>query len=74
LTAPLHKTLDAELLSPPSAKNISTRPVELTTDQIRRAYEQAGGNLSAAARRLGVHRATLYRRLKKLGLARNALD
>lgn len=33
-----------------------------------RALEAAGGNLSAAARRLGVSRSTLYRLLERHGL------
>ncbi|KPH66306.1 MULTISPECIES: GAF domain-containing protein [Novosphingobium] len=37
---------------------------------LRRALAQAGGNASAAARILGVGRATLYRRMAKAGLSR----
>ena len=51
-----------------------TRSAELDAEEIRRAYADAGGNLSAAARLLGVHRATLYRHLEKLGLQRDDLD
>ena len=36
-----------------------------------RALTRAGGNVSEAARALGVGRATLYRRLKRLGLDQN---
>jgi len=54
-----------------------TRPagtkVELSEAEIRRAYRAADGNLSAAARALGVHRATLYRHLKRLDLDRDDL-
>lgn len=35
---------------------------------LRRALARAGGNASAAARALGIGRATLYRRMKRLGL------
>lgn len=35
---------------------------------LRRALARAGGNASAAARELGIGRATLYRRMKRLGL------
>ena len=35
---------------------------------VRDAMEQAGGNISAAAKRLGVSRPTLYAKLKKYGL------
>lgn len=47
--------------------------VELTEPMIRQAYHEADGNLSAAARILGVHRATLYRHLKNLNLERHEL-
>ncbi len=56
---------------PPLQKN--TRPADLDADEIRAAWLAAGGNLTAAARLLGVHRATLYRYLKKLGLSRQDL-
>jgi len=35
---------------------------------LRRALARSGGNASAAARSLGIGRATLYRRMKRLGL------
>ncbi len=38
--------------------------------EIRRALARSGGNASAAARGLGVSRATLYRRMARLGLRR----
>lgn len=52
----------------------STRAVHLTEAEIRRAYRDAHGNLADAARRLGVHRATLYRYMQKLGLLRASLE
>jgi DNA-binding NtrC family response regulator len=52
----------------------STRPANLDPAHIRRAWRSAGGNLTTAARLLGVHRATLYRYLEKLGLSRAQLD
>ena len=52
----------------------SKQKADLSEDSIRRAYEQADGNLSAAARLLGVHRATLYRHLQRLKIDRNDLD
>jgi DNA-binding NtrC family response regulator len=51
----------------------STRPANLDPAAIRRAWRNAGGNLTAAARLLGVHRATLYRSLERLCLRRENL-
>jgi len=39
-------------------------------EQIRRALEEAGGNVSAAARALGLERTALHKRLRALGLGR----
>lgn len=49
-------------------------PVELTEDAIRDVYTRARGNLTRAAAMLGVHKATLYRHLKRLGLSRESLE
>ncbi|HEY9079504.1 sigma-54 interaction domain-containing protein [Magnetovibrio sp.] len=38
-------------------------------DQIRQALQAAGGNKSAAAKALGIDRTTLWRRMRKFGLA-----
>lgn len=43
----------------------------LADDAIRAALAAHAGNVSAAARALGVHRSTLYRRAAALGLARS---
>lgn len=43
----------------------STRPRNLSAAAIRSACAQTGGNIAAAARLLGVHRATLYRYIDK---------
>jgi len=51
----------------------TTAPADLDEDEIRAACHSAGGNLTAAARLLGVHRATLYRYMKKLNLDREKL-
>ena len=48
-------------------------PPELTELAMREAFLATRGNLSAAARRLGVHKATLYRHMKRLGLSRDDL-
>ncbi len=43
-------------------------PVENEEAMVRDAMERAGGNISAAAKLLGVSRPTLYAKLKKYGL------
>ncbi len=48
-------------------------PPEITPETLRDAFRASRGNLSAAARRLGVHKATLYRHMKRLGLSRDDL-
>src|SRR5919199_1755926 len=48
-------------------------PQALTPERLVQAYRRAGGNLTRAARLLGVHRATLYRRMQALGLTRDDL-
>ena len=48
--------------------------IELSEDMIRQAYQNANQNLSATARYLGVHRATLYRHLQRLHLTRKDLS
>ena len=40
----------------------------VSTAELKRAILRANGNMSEAARALGVGRATLYRRLKRLGM------
>ncbi len=36
---------------------------------IRQMIDRAGGNMSSAAKRLGLHRSNLYRKMKQLGMA-----
>jgi DNA-binding NtrC family response regulator len=43
-------------------------PPDDEKSRVLRAIQEAGGNRSEAARRLGISRATLYRRLAELGL------
>jgi transcriptional regulator with GAF, ATPase, and Fis domain len=57
---------------------IDVTPHELaqpvTPECLAWAYQQAGGNITRAARLLGVHKATFYRHMKALGLTREALE
>jgi transcriptional regulator with GAF, ATPase, and Fis domain len=52
----------------------SPLPVALSEEVIRRRFEDNKGNLTQTARDLGVHKATLYRHLKRLGLDRESLE
>ncbi|MDE0205502.1 MAG: sigma-54 dependent transcriptional regulator [Candidatus Tectomicrobia bacterium] len=45
----------------------------LTLENMTRAYRQAGGNITQAAKLLGVHKVTLYRHMKALGVTRSDL-
>ncbi len=55
-----------------TALSSSTRtPASNPEDEKQRiaaALNRAGGNASEAARHLGIHRSTLYRRMKRLGM------
>ena len=49
-------------------KDAPVIPSETEESQVREAMERTGGNISAAAKLLGVSRPTLYAKLKKYGL------
>jgi PAS domain S-box-containing protein len=49
--------------------DVAGDPVEVDRQRIRAALEAARGNRAAAARNLGMSRATFYRRLTELGIA-----
>jgi DNA-binding NtrC family response regulator len=55
------------------ADRIGPGRTELTEDGIRAAVQRTRGNLTAAARLLGVHKTTLYRAMNRLGLTRDDL-
>jgi transcriptional regulator of acetoin/glycerol metabolism len=65
---------DTHRLQPALAALPQYGPKQLSRERIVRAYQRAAGNLTQAARSLGVHKATLYRRLKALGLSREELE
>lgn len=56
-----------------SVYSVPGKKIDLSEAAIRAAFQQSAGNLSAAARYLGVHRATLYRHLQSLNLTRQDL-
>jgi sigma-54 specific flagellar transcriptional regulator A len=64
----------AEGVLPPRHTRVQRGSGQLTRERIVQAYHRTAGNLSQAARYLGVHKATLYRRMKALGLTRNDLE
>ncbi|HBO44899.1 MAG TPA: sigma-54-dependent Fis family transcriptional regulator, partial [Planctomycetaceae bacterium] len=49
-------------------KSLSQATGEFQVEFIRRAIERAGGNVSRAASRLGLHRSNLYRKMRQLGM------
>ncbi|GAB6933166.1 sigma-54-dependent Fis family transcriptional regulator [Calditerricola satsumensis] len=64
----------------PTARPLTPSPSGAHSDRVAREREhllavlsETGGNLSEAARRLGIARTTLYRKLKKLGLEKQAV-
>ena len=62
--------VDAEVRGADAAE---AEPVEITEALLREAFVAARGNLTGAARRLGVHKATIYRHMKRLGVERDDL-
>jgi transcriptional regulator with GAF, ATPase, and Fis domain len=49
-------------------------PREITREHLAWAYRQARGNITQAAKLLGMHKASFYRRLKALAITRGELD
>jgi transcriptional regulator of acetoin/glycerol metabolism len=46
-------------------------PADISKDQVLTALAAAGGNVSAAARALGLHRTQLYRLMDRFGIGRD---
>jgi two-component system nitrogen regulation response regulator NtrX len=67
-SVPLEIRIPAESL--PSSSLEETRALA-ERSRIRQALEEAGGNVSAAARLLGVERTRLHKRIRALGLAKD---
>jgi len=74
LAAPDDGVVQVEVLPSSKVFGKSTHPRELDEETVRKAYRAANGNISEVARQLGVHRATIYRYLRKLDLNRKDLD
>jgi two-component system nitrogen regulation response regulator NtrX len=55
----------------PSPSSLEQTRSQAERDLIRQALEEAGGNVSAAARTLGIERTRLHKRIRALGLARS---
>ena len=60
--------------APASATVFSGEVRMLDAQAIRAALERNGDNRTAAARELGIHKTTLFRRMKKLRLPRPTRD
>jgi len=61
----------------PAAADIATsspKPKELTREAIINAFRRSEGNITQAARLLGIHKATFYRHMKTMGLSREELN
>ncbi len=64
---------EAELLELTGSLAEATR--DFQQHYIRKTIDLARGNMSGAARRLGLHRSNLYRKMRQLGMATdNAVD
>lgn len=61
--SPTDLALEPIAVQPPP----TVRRLPLTFEEIQREVEACGGNTSQAARNLGIHRVTLYRRLRAQG-------
>lgn len=68
LRAPAERTDEASAPSPPSPAGPTMADAERRA--LQEALEACEGNLTAAARRLGIGRATLYRKLTRHGMTR----
>lgn len=60
------QVIDVDLIADPAVGNIDHAALQ-------QAYHQTDGNIAAASRLLGIHRATFYRHLQRLGLRREDL-
>lgn len=70
----LPETLTAARVSSASSSSVQTAHDLLDAQSIQAALERNGHNRLAAARDLGIHKTTLFRKMKKLGLVLPAQD
>lgn len=63
---PMHSAVEAELWNPASRAEWTLEDAE--KDTIRCVLESCGGNVEISAKKMGISRASLYRKLKKYGL------
>jgi two-component system nitrogen regulation response regulator NtrX len=71
------ESVPLEILAPAAGvarSSLEETRAEAERNRIRQALEEAGGNVSAAARALGVDRTRLHKRIRALGLVRNSHD
>jgi Nif-specific regulatory protein len=54
--------------------SLSDATDQFQTNYIRQSVERARGNVSLAAKNLGVHRSNLYRKMRQLGMATDEAD
>ena len=66
--ADLPAELTASVVSPAGTTGIRAVRAQVDAQAIRAALERNGGNRAAAARELGIHKTTLFRKMKKLGI------
>ena len=67
------ESIPLEIRTPPAARPSGLHEIRDSAerDRIRQALEQAEGNVSGAARLLGIERTNLHKRMKALGLNRD---
>lgn len=65
-----------EMKTEPRVAHSSSRgvPVDVTESLVRKAFHASRGNITAASHALGIHKATLYRLLKRWGITRADLS
>jgi DNA-binding NtrC family response regulator len=63
-------TIDATYTESPAEAERRSPPPRLTREAVLAALAASGGNVTQAARQLGLHKATLYRRLREWGVHR----